>query len=97
MAVCYPMPIRHLSGHLSVDNCWAIAQPLLGHCSATIRPLAAAIRLLFHQLQKDMRGDKKFREYESEEEVIADGEESIDGSHRSIETLKIMGSKLKHK
>ena len=44
-----------------------------------------------------MRGDKKFTEYESEDEVIADGEESIDGSHRSIETLKIMGSKLKHK
>ena len=39
-----------------------------------------------------MRGDKKFREYESEEEVIADGEESIDGSHRSIETLKNDGS-----
>ena len=34
-------------------------------------------------------------ESESKAEVIADGEESIDGSHRSMETLKMMDSKQK--
>ena len=36
-------------------------------------------------------------ESESKAEVIADGEESIDGSHRSMETLKMMDSKQKQK